>query len=222
MVYFEKSQPAPSCLVIEKNKASGDYKCGEVLDRLNKDFKSKCYICEQKEPTAINVEHFVPHKGNIDLKFDWNNLFWSCGHCNNTKLGKYDNILNCTDTSHDIENKLKYEMKPFPFEQVSISALDETEKTIQTKKLLLEVYNGTTKLKKIESANLRNKILAEIIVFERLLKEYYDDNNISEDKEYYLDKIKKHLDSASGFTAFKRWIIRENEVLKSEFEKYFI
>nr|VFJ73508.1 MAG: hypothetical protein BECKFW1821C_GA0114237_105211 [Candidatus Kentron sp. FW] len=31
MVYLEKSQPAPACLAVEKAKANGDYKCGDVL-----------------------------------------------------------------------------------------------------------------------------------------------------------------------------------------------
>ncbi|HEY5125388.1 MAG TPA: HNH endonuclease, partial [Ignavibacteria bacterium] len=108
MVYLEKSQPAPDCLEIEKAKANGNYRSAEVLNRLKNDFKNKCYICEYKEPVTINVEHFRPHKGNKDLEFDWNNLFWACGHCNNIKLAKFDNILNCTDLTHNIEKKLKY------------------------------------------------------------------------------------------------------------------
>lgn len=78
MVYLEKSQPAPDCLETEKAKAYGDYKCKNVLERIKTDFKNKCYLCEYKEPVAINVEHFRPHEGDKDLKFDWNNLFWSC------------------------------------------------------------------------------------------------------------------------------------------------
>ena len=105
MVYFEKSQPAPDCLEVEKDKAGGDYKCGDVLDRIKTDFKNKCYICGYKEPVTINVEHFRPHKGNNDLKFQWENLFWSCSHCNNTKLDNYDDIIDCTDLNEDIENR---------------------------------------------------------------------------------------------------------------------
>ena len=84
MLYFEKSQPAPDCLEQEKLKKNGDYKCGDVLDRLKADFKNKCYICERSKPQSINVEHFRPHCGDRDLKFSWNNLFWACSHCNNT------------------------------------------------------------------------------------------------------------------------------------------
>ena len=75
MVFQEKSQPAPPCLAKEKQKATGDYKCGDVFERTKTDFKNKCYICENKEPITINIEHFRPHKGDKKLKFDWNNLF---------------------------------------------------------------------------------------------------------------------------------------------------
>jgi uncharacterized protein (TIGR02646 family) len=221
MVYFEKSQPAPDCLELEKIKANGNYKCDNVLERIKNDFKNKCYLCESKEPISINIEHFRPHEGNIDLKFDWNNLFWSCGHCNNTKLAGYQNILNCIDASHDVENKLKYQFNPFPFETVKIIALDDSTETLMTKDLLLAVYNGTTKLKTIESANLRNKLLEEIMDFQRLLCEYFRDTNSQDDKDHFLRKIRGHIHRGSNFTAFKRWIIRENERLKEEFEKYF-
>lgn len=34
------------------------------------------------------MEHLLPHKNGkyLDRKFDWNNLFWACGHCNNVKI----------------------------------------------------------------------------------------------------------------------------------------
>ncbi len=220
MLLFEKSQPAPACLEIEKSKVSGDYKCGNVLTRLKDDFCNKCYICEYKEPETINVEHFIPHKGNIHLKFCWNNLFWSCAHCNNIKLGKYDNILDCTDPDEMIEDKLKYIFKPFPFELVDIEALEDNFKTRNTKELLLKVYNGTTPLKMIESSNLRNKLLEEIKSFQENLIDYFKDTTDAEGKEYLLFKIKGHLHPASNFTAFKRWIIKGNEILLKEFGQY--
>ena len=66
MVYFQKSQPAPNI--------SRNYNIPEVLQSLKQDFKNKCYICEQKEATNINIEHFVAHQGDDSLKYDWNNL----------------------------------------------------------------------------------------------------------------------------------------------------
>jgi len=220
MIFVEKSQPSPKCLTVEKSKAYGDYKCEEVLDKIKSDFHNKCYICEYKEPTSINVEHFTPHKGDKNLKFDWDNLFWSCSHCNNVKLANYTDILNCTKSNHFVGIKLKYLFKPFPYEKVIIEALTTAPEVIQTKQLLEAVYNGTTKLKKIESANLRNKLLEEIKDFQHYLCEYFRDTNSEPDKEYFLIKIRGHLDRRSNFTAFKRWIIIDNEELYRNFSEY--
>jgi hypothetical protein len=221
MIHFEKSQPAPKCLETEKAKANGDYKCGAVLERLSADFKNKCYICEYKEPETINVEHFIPHEGDKELKFGWNNLFWACGHCNNIKLAVYTNLLNCTVSTDNVDTDLKYIFKPLPFEHVNIEVLKDDDRVRITQKLLLAVYNGTTSLKVIESANLRNKLLEEVWKFQQNLVDYFKDTNSVEDKEYFLIRIRGHLSKASNFTAFKRWIIRENERLREEFEKYF-
>lgn len=219
MIYFEKSQPAPECLEKEKLKVSGDYKCGCVLERLQNDFKNKCYICESQAPTTINVEHFKSHQGDVDLKFDWNNLFWACGHCNNIKLAKFDDILNCTDLNDNVENALKYEFKPFPHEKVAVEAVNNNSKTENTKNLLLAVFNGTTKLKNIEADNLCNALLKEMRDYQNHLCEYYDAYD-KEDKSHSSRKIKSHLNSASAFTAFKRQVIKDNPALFAEFGCY--
>jgi hypothetical protein len=161
LLFFEKSQPAPECLVHEQTKASGDYKCGDVLARLQADSKNKCYICEA-QPTSINVEHFRPHKGDRALMFDWNNLYWACVHCNNTKLAKYTNILDCTNPDDRVEARLRYFCDSFPTEIVEVEALDDDPRTQATCELILAVLNGVTLLKRLESANLRSQILKEV------------------------------------------------------------
>ena len=220
MINIIKSQPAPSCLSEEKEKVSGDYKCGEVLNKLQEDFHNKCYLCEEKEPTTINVEHFIPHKNNnIELKFDWNNLFLACGHCNNVKSAKYDNLLNCTDSSQKITELLQFDIKPFPREKVQISALISDVKVEQTAKLLNEIYNGTTELKTIEGQNIRDKLIRELIEFNRILSEYFYEHGLSKDDKVELKKkIQRKLSPKTAFTAFKIWIIKNNEDLLNEFK----
>jgi len=220
MLYFEKSQPAPACLVVEKQKANGDYKCGGVLERLRDDFKNKCYICEKQSPASINVEHLKSHQGDKALKFSWDNLFWSCSHCNNTKLANFDNIWNCTKQEERVEERLGYFFHPFPFEKVSITALDSEPKTIKTQELVESVFNGTTKLKTIEGANIREELLKEIEHFQKYLIAYFSASYDEDHKSYCLIEIKKHLNQASNFTSFKRWIIRGNERMWEEFGEY--
>jgi uncharacterized protein (TIGR02646 family) len=223
MIYLPKSNPAPTCLDLEKTKKSGDYNCGDVLERLQDDFKNKCYLCEDKEPHSINTEHFKPKKRYPDLKFDWNNLFYCCSHCNNIKLDKieYDEILNCTVEADAVDTKIKYEIKPYPKEKAIITAIEVSEKVNNTIKLLDEVYNGTTVQKKIESANLRSKLLSEIREFQDLLFKYVDDGYDEDEKaEIKNEIIRHHLKPTSNFTAFKRWVIRENSFFNAEFAGY--
>lgn len=219
MVFFEKSQPAPECLAKEKLKTNGDYKCGDVLPRLRNDFKNKCYLCELGGLTNINVEHFVPHEGDIHLKFDWNNLFWSCSHCNNIKSNIYKNLLDCSKV--EAEESLAFKFSPWPYEKVRIENLNEEPATLETKQLLEAVYNGTTLMKKMESASLRDKLLEEVVKFQGDLNDYIRNEFNEEIKELQLLKIKTHLSKSSNFTAFKRDKIRSNPELLQEFEKYF-
>lgn len=219
MIYVEKSQPAPESLAAEKAKKRGSYLCRDVLERLEADFKGKCYLCESKELTSINVEHLVPHRGDQDLKFDWNNMLFSCSHCNNTKLDKYLNLLNCTVQADRVETRIHYRMEPFPKERVQVVAQDSDPRTIETRDLLDAVYNGTTTLKRMESAALRNMLLREIQAFHGLVSKYGE----AEEADYRNElraRIESALDSGAAFAAFKRWIVRGHEWLIDEFGEF--
>jgi|24BtaG_2_1085350.scaffolds.fasta_scaffold03185_2 hypothetical protein len=220
MLYFEKSQPAPECLAIEKEKKNGSYRCGCVVDRLNQDFKGKCYICGNGSLYSINVEHFVPHKGvDKELEFSWGNLFLCCSHCNNIKgaHAKYDDILNCTDPLHDVEGSIACYIDPFPGEKVNVVALKSDARVERTAELIRDVFNGSTPLKKLESANMRDSLLAEMLDFNVTLHRYFDEKNDEDDKSEYRRIVKRHLSKASKFSSFKRRVILEKAFLFHEF-----
>jgi hypothetical protein len=221
MVYTQKTLPAPICLAIEKAK-NGTYNCEEVLLQNKLDFRNKCYICEDKEPHSINTEHFIPHRNNQDLKFDWENLFFCCAHCNNTKLAKieYDEILNCTVLIDQVDVAIRYQIDPFPMEEAIITAMMDSQKVHNTVNLLNAVYNGTTVLKKIEAANLRSKLLKDIRRFQGLLFQFYDDSYNDVEKAEIKNTILRDLRPSSSFTAFKRWIIRGNTTLNADFTEF--
>lgn len=96
----EKSEAA-RCSLEQAKKQNSGYNTPEVNVALKEMFHGKCYICENKDATSFQIEHRIPHKGNPDLKYDWNNLFWACAHCNNIKSGKYESILDCTNLPVD-------------------------------------------------------------------------------------------------------------------------
>lgn len=220
MIYVKKSEPAPACLEIEKQKKNGDYKCGDVLTRIKEDFRNKCYLCENI-PATINVEHFKSHRGtDKDLKFDWYNLFFSCGHCNNVKLHLYDDILNCTDMNDHVDEWIHYDIKPYPGELAKLTARHDDKRVHKTVELLEKIYNGHTPTKKIEAANIRQKLLEEIRDFQGWLVKYYRAGLEESDKKDIKQEIKLSLSSYAPFTAFKKWIIRDNEVLRKEFSEF--
>lgn len=218
MIYFKKTQPAPKSLLKEKNKKNGNPSQDDVVEQLHKDFYHKCYICEYSGH-SLCVEHFVPHRNDPDLKFDWNNLFLACTHCNNIKGTKYLDILNCTDINDSVDTKIAYKCNLFPTSNARFRALDEGEKTKNTVRLLQDVFDGTTVAKKKECINLNKALAKEMRDFNNLIWDYYESVH-DEDRLRVLAKIKSHLHKGANFSAFKRYAIRREEVTREDFEKY--
>ena len=133
----------------EKEK-NGSCNTPEVNAALKEMFYGKCYICENKQITSYQIEHLVPHRENKDLKFDWNNLFLACSHCNNTKLAKYDPIIDCTQ--EDVEKLIAFRKKGYfgTEEKLVFEMLDFRIEVKNTVDLLREVYYGSTPQKKMD------------------------------------------------------------------------
>jgi hypothetical protein len=223
MINLIKSQPAPECLAIEKQKKSGKYDCGDVLIRLKTDFHNKCYLCGDKGITTLNIEHFIAHQGNLDLKFDWHNLFYVCGHCNNTKLAMYQNLLNCTNSAIKITDVIKFKGYGMPKEHFKISATEEepSVETTNTVALLNAIYTGTTKNKEIASENLRDKVSKELAAFTQYLRDFYYEEGLNNvEKENLIAKIRRRLSPESPFTAFKIWIVKSSPRYMQDFGEF--
>lgn len=155
MVRVKRSMPAPESLEIEKNKASGSYEKTDVVERLRKDFHNKCYICEMDNLQDPQVEHLRPHFNgkNIDLKFDWNNLFWSCGHCNSVKnQRKYDeHVIDCCALDPEMKNYFR-----LCDGNTNVQAVDpEDEDAKMTAELVTEVFNKTNSGMRVYKSNMR-------------------------------------------------------------------
>ncbi|MBR5913628.1 MAG: hypothetical protein IK062_09360 [Selenomonadaceae bacterium] len=207
----ENSQLAIQSLAKEKIKSSGKYNTDEVVAALQEIFYNKCYICENKNATEWEVEHLIPHGGNIDLKFDWENLFWSCGHCNHIKGKKFTPILNCTELEVDeiiAFRKSGYFGKDekLHFDKI-IDYTDDTEIQM-TCSLLRRVYYGETPQEQAGAKILRHKIRTELSEFKNYVRDYNEATG--EDKKDLFFTIRNKLKSNSEFAAFKRWIVRDN------------
>lgn len=219
MIEVSRTYPAPSVLEIEKSKPKGKYNVKEVVEQLGKDFCNKCYLCESKGET-LNIEHLKSHRENKDLKFDWDNLFLSCGHCNNIKLALFDNILDCT--KEKIRDKISFKMDPYPKAKVEVKGLSDEDKVNKTVELLEKIYNGTSPLKQLDSNNLRKRLLKNLMDFQMLLIDYFDsiESKDEDESEFYRRRIKLQLGKNSEFAAFKRCVISDIPDLYDEFKEY--
>lgn len=213
----EKAEKAIESLQNAKKKNS-TYNTPEVNSALREMFHGKCYICENKEITSYQIEHLIPHRGDEELKYDWKNLYLACAHCNNTKLGKYEPILDCT--VDNVEEHIAFRKRGYfgTDEKLIFERLDSSVETENTIKLLQEVYYGTTPQKKMEAKILRRILRKELSGFKEYVREYQEAEE--EEKEDLRCLLKQQLGDGSPFAAFKRWLIRDNKDAYPELLEY--
>lgn len=206
MVKVERSYPAPESLAIEAAKKNGSYNEKDVVERLKSDFNDKCYICEIKGLQDPEVEHRLPHKNGKypERKFDWDNLFLTCGHCNKIKNnGKYDEgIIDCC--KQDPEALLKFS---FVGDDVDISAIDvDDTQSVLTATLIHETFNLRNTGIRIAACDTRmDELRKAMIVLHRELENYQR----KPDSERNRRMMKVLLSRSSAFAAFKRGYVRE-------------
>lgn len=211
----EKTALAIESLKEEKIKSSGKCNTEEVVLALMETFYNKCYICEDDKFSELQVEHLIPHGGDINLKFDWNNLFLACGRCNHIKGDKYTPILDCTKVEVDeivSFRKIGYFgiKELFVFEKVD--TFTDDEKIQMTCDLLTRVYYGKTPQEQVAAKMLRHKVQSELSKFKNCIRDYLE--STGEVRKDLFDTICKQLRSSSPFAAFKRWIVRDNSNCK--------
>lgn len=214
----DKAQRAIESLETAKAKGA-TYNTAQVNAALREMFHGKCYICENKEVTSYQIEHLTAHCGNKDLMYDWNNLFLACAHCNNTKLARYEPIIDCTH--EPVEEMIAFRKKGFfgTDEVLVFEQLDSSEKTANTVKLLHEVYYGSTPQKIMEARILRRLLRKELSQFKEYVREYQEAEG--EEKEDLRCLLKQQLSDTSPFAAFKRWLIRDHKEAYSDLLVYF-
>lgn len=217
MVKIERSFPAPESLAREAAKVSGRYDMQDVIDLLKKDFHNKCYICEMKELQDPNVEHLFPHKNGKfpDRKFDWENLFWSCGHCNKIKSnGKYDEgIIDCC--KHDPEKYLSFHIRGGDVDVVVLNSNDETSK--KTAMLVAEAFSLKNTGMRTYASDERLKLLQREM---NLLYKQLGKIHNSPDSKVVMRTIRSLLRRESAFAAFKRCYVREHAAEYPELQQY--
>ena len=217
MVKIERSFPAPDSLAEEAKKVNGKHDKPDVIERLKKDFHNKCYICEMKELQDPNVEHLLPHKNGKypERKFDWENLFWSCSHCNGVKnSGKYDDgILDCC--KDDPEKVLSFSLVN---DDVMITKLDlGHEIQERTALLITEVFSLKNTGMRTYRSDQRLKLLQKEM---NILYKQLEKLHRNPESKVIMQMIKSLLSRDSAFAAFKRCYVREHVNEYPQLQKY--
>lgn len=210
MVKRERTYPAPKSL--EKRQS---YNEEDVTSELDKIFNHKCYICELPNLQDGLVEHRVSHKGNDDLKYDWDNLFWSCPHCNQWKNQERfeKDVIDCCHQNPENHIQCKYD--PYSSEVV-VNPKDNDVSSVVTAELLDKVFNrANTGIRKIAQIQRRRALKEELNKFQKLLNEYCQNKS-----DYKRKKIRALLRTKTAFAAFKRDYIREHQDEYKEFQEF--
>lgn len=201
--------------------ASKDYRDPIVVRQLRKDFYGKCYICEQKHFPNLNVEHFTPHLDDETLKLEWNNLYYSCSRCNSIKNKYFNNMLDCCNTDHLVEEWIKIYYR-LPDEDIEVLNSCPTDHPLFTKAqetvdLISRCYNSSNSgIQEISKEDLREKIFEihnEFLMLRiNLIRNL--DKFIDEDKLKKANEINHQLKSHYPFSAILRGYLDKDSLLQ--------
>lgn len=202
---------APACL------ANNQYNSPEVVHILREIFHGKCYLCETIDLSAPEIEHLEPHEGDDGLKYDWNNLFYSCARCNSLKSHTHRNLLNCCSDEIDVFRTIKCLPPIMPDASVQISAVDHIEdiRVINTVSLLDKCFNEkNTALRGITREVLIENLfdhLTELLAYRRTI---VDRKTTPQEKQHAQERIEVMLKSDFEFSAFWRWYVLSDTKLR--------
>ena len=93
-----------------------------------------------------------------------------------------------------------------------VDTFADDEKIQITCDLLNRVYYGKTPQEQAVAKMLRHKVQSELSKFKNCIRDYLE--STGEVKKDLFDTICKQLKSSSLFSAFKRWIVRDNDNCK--------
>jgi len=203
-----------------------DYRDPVVVEQLRKDFHEKCYICEQKYFPNLNVEHFIPHEGNEALKLDWNNLYYACSRCNSIKNKYFNDMLDCCNVEHLVEEwiKIYYRMPDDDIEVINNCPTDHVffAKAETSKALISRCFNSENSgIQAVSKEDLREKIIDVHSTFLELRRNFFKnlDDWLIEDKIREAKKIRHRLKSHYAFSAILRGYMEKDSRWRKALEE---
>ncbi|ATC88304.1 hypothetical protein [Pseudoalteromonas arctica] len=191
------------------------YNSPEVVERLNKMFHGKCYLCEQADLDAPEIEHFEPHLENEVLKFDWNNLFYSCARCNSIKGTRHKNLVDCCSDDINLVHAIKHMPPIMPDNDVGITAIVDNPKVINTVELLSRCFNeDNTALRGITRANLMEKLFKHYTKLLNHRLTIVSRESTDRDIQDAVERIEVMIRDNYEFSAFWRSYVKDDKKLQ--------
>lgn len=213
MFNVTRNIPAPACL------SRNIYNDPTVTEALKIIFYGKCYLCEQARLSDPEIEHFIPHEGNQNLKYDWNNLFYSCSRCNSIKSNTHVNLLDCSNSETDVSMEIIHLAPSLSSENVTIRGYQqvigiETRNTIA---LLDACFNSrNTGLRGITRENLMENLLKHYTKYLVTRQTLITFESTEQEIEHAKASLKAMCKVSFPFSVFWRWHIRLDTFLISE------
>lgn len=209
MLKIERTPTPPASLAIESKKAHGSYTSEDVISQLKQDFNSKCYLCELKDLTDIEVEHLLPHYNRTikERVFDWNNLFYACPHCNSIKNNRiYDEkVLDCCKV--DPESLLDHIYQEGKVNVRPHDPATQDEKVLMTADLLTNCFEKSNTGIRIFQCQERVNRLAETM---NALYRTLEALKKKPTSKRYLGALKGMISREYKFAGFTRYYVRSH------------
>jgi len=199
MIRVRKSTDTPPSLQIEN---CHNYNGQDVQESLYSDQYGKCYLCEQETHKTFQIEHFKPKDVGYfpELKYDWTNLFLSCGYCNGRKSNSSE-ILN--PLNHNIEEIIAHRIDVYS-KKVEFDSETKDKSTNDTVELLTKLFNGKSNIRDVKGEILFKDLNREISYFIKMLLNYKSDTSPT-NRQIVIDLL--HI--SKEFLAFKYWLIKD-------------
>ncbi len=211
MIRVNKAAEIPASLLVEN---CNHYDGQDVQETLYSDQYGKCYLCEQETHKTFQIEHLKPKDEGYspELKYEWTNLFLSCGYCNGRKPNNLE-ILNPLKVNIEDVITHKFDINLGKIEFLSKS---DDLTILQTIKLLSILFNGKSNIRDIKGKILFDDLNREILNFLKMLIQYKSNPNEG-NKQIIIDLL--HI--SKEFLGFKYWIIKDSGFY-DEFQEFMI
>ena len=216
MFSVNRTFPAPPSL---SNRTS--YNSTDVVTILENIFHGKCYLCESADLHDPEVEHFVPHEGDDNKKYDWANLYYACSRCNSIKSNKHKDILDCCSKEISVAKAMQHGMPSTPDDDIKIVARINNDQTKKTAELLHDCFNKrNTGIRSITRSALVESLFehyTEYLNFRlKIISRKSTQSEINDSKERILNMANKSY----PHSIFWQWCILEDNKLLTMYPEF--